>query len=404
MQSEHFDILICGAGMAGASLALLLSELSEKPVRIALVEANPLDYGHHPGFDARAIALSAGSIDIYKQVGIWPELASYAQPIEKIHVCDRGHLGQVSIGRDEYGIEQLGAVIELAHAGRVLHQRLQQRDNITLFCPAKVGQISSSQTHQRVILTDGRTLEAKLVVGADGGASDVAVQMKLDAKTLDFGQSAIIANVQCNLPHQARAFERFTEFGPVALLPMLDNRWSLVWCVSHSQANRLSQCDDAQFLARLQTMFGYRVGRFEIVGKRDVYPLILTTRSALFSHRSVIIGNAAHSLHPIAGQGFNLGIRDAATLAQLLKDAEDPGAFALLNRYRQLRKEDITTTVGLTSALAIGFSSKDKLSVVARNIALVALAKCPELKAPLVRQTLGMLEIKNSECDFAQTV
>lgn len=398
MQSENFDILICGAGMAGASLALLLTNFSSRRFKIALVEANSLDYGHHPGFDARAIALSAGSIDIYKRSGIWSELACYAQPIKQIQVSDRGHLGQVSIHSDEYSIEQLGAVIELAHAGRVLHQRLQQLDNITLFCPAKVQQINSSKAQQQIVLTDGRILSAQLVVGADGGASDVASQMKLDSQTLDFGQSAIIANVQCNHPHQGRAFERFTEHGPVALLPMQDNRWSLVWCVSHGQVEQMRQCLDTAFLARLQTMFGYRVGRFEVVGKRDIYPLVLTTRNALFSHRSVIIGNAAHSLHPIAGQGFNLGIRDAAMLAQLLKDAEDPGVFTLLNRYRQMRREDITTTVGLTSALAIGFSSRDKLSVVARNAALAALAKIPTLKAPLVRQTLGMLELNNSEC------
>jgi 2-octaprenyl-6-methoxyphenol hydroxylase len=271
---------------------------------------------------------------------------------------------------------------------------------VTLFCPAKVQQIDSSKALQRVTLTDGRTLEAKLVVGADGGASDVAAQMKLDSNTLDFGQSAIIANVQCNHPHQSRAFERFTEHGPVALLPMQDNRWSLVWCVSHEQVEPLRQCTDEAFLTRLQTMFGYRVGRFEVVGKRDIYPLVLTTRCALFSHRSVIIGNAAHSLHPIAGQGFNLGIRDAATLAQLLKDTEDPGDFALLNRYRMMRREDIATTVGLTSALAIGFSSRDKLSVVARNAALAALAKIPVLKTSLVRQTLGMLEVENNESHF----
>lgn len=395
MEQNEFDLIISGGGMVGATLALLISEYAKKQhqnlPRIAILEAHPLDYGSHPGFDGRAIALSSGSIDLYRDVNIWERLAPFAQNIERINVSDRGHWGQVQINALEYGIPQLGAVVELAHVGREIHQVLSQYHHITLFCPARLKRVQPTQNLQQVVLDDGRKLIGKLLVGADGGSSKVAELMRLDSQQLDFGQSALIANLACNKPHQQRAFERFSEHGPVALLPMTNDRWSLVWCVPREQQNFWLNVSDEQFLSGLQQVFGYRVGRFEVIGQRDGYPLVLTQRRQLFAHRTVIIGNAAHSLHPIAGQGFNLGIRDAAALANLICHGEDPGSYQCLHDFQNQRQQDIELTVGLTSALAIGFSSRDKLSVIARNLGLSAMQHCSGLKSTLVRRTLGQL-------------
>ncbi|MFM2486534.1 2-octaprenyl-6-methoxyphenyl hydroxylase [Celerinatantimonas yamalensis] len=393
MDTDDFDVLICGAGMTGATLALLLSRYAKvhhkMPLRVALIEAQPLNYGKHPGFDGRAIALSAGSISVYQGCNFWSQLAPFSEFIQQIHVSDRGHFGHVDMHAKEYGLSELGAVIELSHAGEQLHQALSQLNHVTLFCPATVAKVQASTASIQVKLSDNRVITGKLLVGADGSHSQVAQQMRLNSQLLDFGQSAIIANVACPNPHQHHAYERFTPHGPVALLPMQEQRWSLVWCVPRSQQQHWLNVGDEEFLAGLQKAFGYRVGHFQRVGQRSGYPLILTQRQRVFAQRSVIIGNAAHSLHPIAGQGFNLGIRDAATLAELMVLADDPGEFALLNRYQTQRCQDIETTVGLTSALALGFASTDKLSVIPRNIGLLLMQHSASLKSKLVRQTLG---------------
>ncbi|MFM2483223.1 2-octaprenyl-6-methoxyphenyl hydroxylase [Celerinatantimonas sp. YJH-8] len=396
MLTTDFDIIVNGGGMAGITFALLVSQQAisrgEKPLRIAIIEASALNYGDHPGFDGRAIALAAGSIDIYRRNRLWPRLAAYAEPISQIHVSDRGHLGQVTIQAKDYQRSALGAVIELMHAGRELYQQLAVYPNISVFCPCRLAQIVTTQEAQQVILDDGRQLTARLLVGADGGRSAVASELHIDSQQLDYGQSAIIANVVSADLHQQRAFERFTEHGPVALLPMTEGRWSLVWCVPRAQQQYWLTASESQFLKGLQQAFGYRVGEFQRVGKREGYPLILTQRQQLIAHRCAVIGNAAHSLHPIAGQGFNLGIRDAALLAEQVCLQSDPGAMVHLLRYRQLRQSDITHTVGLTSALAFGFSSRDKISVIARNMGLVMMQHCSFLKNKLVQQTLGFVE------------
>ncbi|CAG9000142.1 MAG: 2-octaprenyl-6-methoxyphenol hydroxylase [Candidatus Celerinatantimonas neptuna] len=395
MVRNEFDLIISGGGMVGATLALFICEYAKKQHQnlpsIAILEAHPLNYGSHPGFDGRAIALASGSIDLYRDVNFWKRLAPFAQNIEQINVSDRGHWGQVQINAQEYGIEQLGAVVELAHVGREIHQILSQYQNISLFCPARLEHVHPCQDTHQVVLDNGQKLSGKLLVGADGGSSKVAELMHLERHQLDFGQSALIANLACSKPHQQHAFERFSEHGPVALLPMTDERWSLVWCVPREQQDFWLNSSDEYFLSGLQQVFGYRVGRFQTIGRRDGYPLVLTQHRQLFAHRTAIIGNAAHSLHPIAGQGFNLGIRDAAVLAKLLCHYDDPGSYQCLHDFQAQRQQDIELTVGLTSALAIGFSSRDKLSVIARNLGLSSMQYCTGLKSTLVRRTLGQI-------------
>ncbi|WP_026970912.1 2-octaprenyl-6-methoxyphenyl hydroxylase [Aliagarivorans marinus] len=392
MTGQQFDLVIVGGGMVGASLALGLAHYAPK-LKLALIEAQPLDFGQHPGFDGRAIALSAGSVNWLKQAQLWDELASFAAPISHIQVSDRGHLGRVDMLPDDYLLDSLGQVIELEHAGRILHQRLSQCPQVTLFCPNAIRSFERTDDSVELELEGGESLSASLLVGADGGNSQVRGWADLTQHHHDFGKVALIANIEGEQAPNGRAFERFTEDGPLALLPMTGQRWSLVWSLSPEQADYYQQCPEHEFLSALQAQVGEQAGAMLRVGQRHCYPLLLRYSPRLFSHRMLVMGNAAHTLHPIAGQGFNLGLRDVAALCKLLADSEqDPGSFALLHAYQQGREQDIQRTVLMTSLLASGFASKDKLSIVARNIGLVAMQHLDCLKVPLVRQSLGLFE------------
>ncbi|MEE1673701.1 2-octaprenyl-6-methoxyphenyl hydroxylase [Agarivorans aestuarii] len=393
-QHQHFDIAIVGAGMAGASLALALSnDSAEQPLRIAVIEAAELNFGQHPGFDGRAIALSAGSEQWLRQQGLWQYLAPHTCAIEHIHVSDRGHCGYTTLNAQEYQLDALGQVIELEHAGREFHTLLSQRQQVQLFCPNKVNKIEQQAEQVQLELDKQQTISASLLVGADGAESLVGKQIG-NQQLHDFGKFALIANVQAEQDLAGRAFERFTEDGPLALLPMTDNRWSVVWSLNAEDAQRLQAASENEFLAELQRAFGYRAGRFIGVGKRFAYPLALRYYPRLFSHRLLVLGNAAHALHPIAGQGFNLGLRDVAALAELIQQqlscGGDLGAHSLLDAYQQRREQDNARTISMTSTLASLFASNDKTSVVPRNLGLMAMQLSPSFKSLLAKQSLGL--------------
>ncbi|WP_432451844.1 2-octaprenyl-6-methoxyphenyl hydroxylase [Agarivorans sp. QJM3NY_29] len=391
---QAFDIVIVGAGMAGASLALALSQSQQdKPLKIALIEAAPLNFGQHPGFDGRAIALSAGSEQWLREQDLWAALAPYACAIEHIHVSDRGHCGWTKLDADEYHLSALGQVIELEHAGREFHRLLAER-SVRLFCPSKLVKLEQQQQQVRITLDDQQSLTARLLIGADGADSQVALQGGLQQQLHDFAKYAVIANVEAEQAPAGRAFERFTIDGPLALLPMNGHRWSVVWSVSAAEAQRLQNLAEADFLAALQRAFGYRAGRFIGLGKRYAYPLVLRYYPRLFNHRLLLLGNAAHSLHPIAGQGFNLGLRDVACLSTLIEQhwqqGKDIGGHALLDAYQQSRQADIERTILMTSSLASLFAGDDKSMVIPRNLGLMAMRLLPDLKAVLAKQSLGL--------------
>ncbi|RKF18672.1 2-octaprenyl-6-methoxyphenyl hydroxylase [Alginatibacterium sediminis] len=401
MSHQNVDIAIVGGGMVGATLALALSQNLQgfKPIKIALIEAKALDFGAHPGFDSRAIALSAGSKDILEALQLWPSLSALAQPIDKILVSDRGHIGRLKLKPEDYQLDSLGYVIELQQAGQQLHAALAQCDNISLYCPNQIQSLEQAKHSNRLTLEDGQQLTCKLLVAADGGASNLAQQFKLDALDHDFGQSAIIANLRSDQLPAGRAFERFTEHGPIALLPMNDNRWSLVWSVQTGQEQQLLECSDHQFMRSLQSEFGLMAGRFEQVGQRAAYPLKLKHYPRAIAHRCVLIGNSAHTLHPIAGQGFNLGLRSVSVLSQLIQQLlsqetdSDCGSYSLLKRYQDLRSQDTQNTIVLTSLLASSFASADKGAVVARNIGMLTLRSSSFLKNHFANQTLGRFDL-----------
>ena len=384
--------------MSGAVLALSLAALKGQdgaPLQILLLEASAPELNAHPGFDARAIALSAGTCEALARHGLWPHLVPHCSPITHIHVSDRGHCGQTRLSAAEYGLPALGQVIELSAAGIVLQEAIAASPQIRMLCPARLEAIDPDEGGVTLALEGGARYRTRLLVAADGGHSFVRQHFKMPVSRHDYGQSAIIATVKTAEDPAGRAFERFTDGGPLALLPMQDGLSSLVWSVPRDEAQGLLALDDAAFLARLQQAFGWRLGRIERTGVRHLYPLVLTVADYPLAQRTVLVGNAAHLLHPIAGQGFHLGMRDLDLLpravGRALTAGEDIGSFEVLSGYWQQRKGDQAQTVWLTSSLAQLFSNDHDPLVAGRNLALSLMGRLSCLKAPLASRTLGFV-------------
>ncbi|MBA5763857.1 2-octaprenyl-6-methoxyphenyl hydroxylase [Vibrio sp. 404] len=389
---KQFDVVIAGGAMAGMTLALALDSLSQGKVSIAIVEPFQVDHQSHPGFDSRSIALSYGTVQILSKLNLWQDIAPIATAIKHIHVSDRLHAGMTDIDHKDLSTDALGYVVELADVGRVYHQKIAQSESISLFCPDSVSQIERTQTHNVITLNSGQQLHGKLLVAADGAVSSCCDLLGIELKQHDFEQVAVIANIRTQQAHQGRAFERFTEQGPVALLPMSDDRMSLVWCLRPESAQQVLELDDQAFLSQLQEVFGWRLGQLTQVGSRASYPLLLRYREHNTSHRFAIVGNAAQTLHPIAGQGFNLGIRDVASLAEEIAGSlEDVGAYSVLSAFKQRRQDDRINTIAMTSSLVHLFSN-DYLSMrIGRNLGLALMDNIPALKTPLLQRTLGLV-------------
>ncbi|WNJ96219.1 2-octaprenyl-6-methoxyphenyl hydroxylase [Vibrio ruber] len=387
---KMFDVIISGGAMAGATLALALDASFGGKLRIAVVESCDFTAQAHPGFDARSIALSDGTVQILRAYQLWDAIEPYATPISRIHVSDRGHAGMTDLEAGRLGMSALGYVVELADVGQVYHRLLQESSAISLFCPATIHSVERTTDEVRVRLDEQSILHGKLLIAADGNASTCCRQLGIDPEIHDFEQVAVIANVELSQPHQGQAFERFTSCGPLALLPMTRQRMSMVWCVRPDSLADMTDQDDETFLARLQQTFGWRLGKMNRVGTRVAYPLKLTYRSRAVSHRFAIIGNAAQTLHPIAGQGFNLGIRDIATLVEeVRRHPDDVGCYAALSAFQHRRTPDRQKTMAMTSGLVHIFSNEWFPAVVGRNLGLMAIDNLPVLKQPLLTRTLG---------------
>ncbi|MBP2154343.1 MULTISPECIES: 2-octaprenyl-6-methoxyphenyl hydroxylase [Erwinia] len=390
------SIIIAGGGMAGATLALAISHLTQGKLAVTLVEGTEPASRAHPGFDGRAIALAEGTCQQLAAIGLWPVLASAATAITDVHVSDRGHASFVSLAAADYDVSALGQVVELHEVGQRLFARLKKASGITLRCPDKVAGVERTQESVSVLLESGERLTGDLLVAADGSRSRVAAACGLQWQSADYQQVAVIANVSTQLPHQGQAFERFTEHGPLALLPMSGGRSSLVWCHPLAQKAAVDSWSDARFLAELQKAFGWRLGRITQVGQRDSYPLQLQTAAQHISHRLALVGNAAQTLHPIAGQGFNLGIRDVMSLAETLAAAwragQGVGAYATLNHYQHRRQPDAQATIGITDGLVRLFANRYTPLVAGRNLGLMAMDHLPPLRNLLAERTLGWVK------------
>jgi len=390
------SIIIAGGGMAGATLALAISHLTRGKLAVTLVEAREPASRMHPGYDGRAIALADGTCQQLAAINLWPAIKACATPITHVHVSDRGHASFVSLDAEDYGIPALGQVVELHDMGQRLFALLQKAPGVRIVCPAKVASVERSQQQVSVMLDNGESLSAQLLVAADGSRSAVAASCGIQWQAQDYQQIAVIANVSTSQPHLGRAFERFTEHGPLALLPMSQGRSSLVWCHPLAQKERVDGWSDSQFLYELQRAFGWRLGRITHVGQRHSYPLTLQSASQHVSHRLALVGNAAQTLHPIAGQGFNLGIRDVMSLAENVAAAwraqQDVGSYSVLQQYQQRRQPDALTTIGITDSLVRLFANRYTPLVLGRNLGLMVMDSLPLVRNLLAERTLGWVE------------
>jgi 2-octaprenyl-6-methoxyphenol hydroxylase len=390
---QHFDIVIAGGGMVGASLACALSGHG---LRIAMVEPLPADTRGEPGYDDRAIALAWGTSRIFAGLGLWDALSADATPIHRIHVSDRGHAGMVHMDRETEGLPAIGYVVPARVIGQVLQEAVSRLDDVTLFCPGLVTGMTvvDDIAHIRLRHEDSeQELQATLVVGADGAGSPLREQSGIASERHDYHQAAIISNVTPQLPHRNVAWERFTDTGPLALLPMSEERCAVVWTVATDQADEVMALPDPEFLARLQERFGNRLGRLQRVGRRQAWPLQLLSAKQSVAPRLALIGNAIHTLHPIAGQGFNLGARDIAALAEVLVDAAraglDIGTAPVLARYADWRARDHRNVTLFTDGLARLFTLSWPGMGLLRSAGMLAFDLLPPAKRLLTRLTMG---------------
>ncbi len=396
---QRCDIAIIGGGLAGASLALILAQ-ALPGVQLTLVEsqafANPNDALLQPSFDGRSTALAPSSVAVFQALGLWEALAAYATAIESIHVSDAGHWGLSQFERADNAGEPLGYVVENAGFGRVLLPALQAHPNIQVLAPDVVQQLVPVAGGTRLVLAQGELI-ASLTLIADGADSPLRRQLGIGVREQSYHQQALVANVAFSQPHGARAYERFTAEGPLALLP-LGRRASactsaLVWTFPEQAIDAAMAMPDAELLALLQTTFGFRLGRFTRIGQRAAYPLRLVVAEEQVRSGLVLLGNAAHFLHPVAGQGFNLSLRDGLRLAEVLAAGHAQGValgdLALLQTYQQAQQPDQDQTIFLSHSFSQVFSRQGQHWRWGRDLAMLSLEFHPLLRSRFIQQLAG---------------
>jgi 2-octaprenyl-6-methoxyphenol hydroxylase len=391
MSATRYDLIIVGGGLVGGSLACALGRAG---LRVALVEAVANAARNAPCYDERVIALSWGSRRILDAIGLWDHLAWGAEPILRVHVSDRGHGGCAHLDQAEEGVPALGYVVPARLIGQAIQAQL---GGVDVLCPARLIGFRLQEDRVDVEVAsagESRLLSAALLVAADGGNSAIRQRLGFEALERRYGQDAIITTVTPDRPQPGVAFERFTATGPLALLPMTEGRYSLVWTSLETETAEILGLDDRAFIERLQARFGYRLGGLDRPGRRLAYPLKLMLTEHPVRQRLVLIGNAAHTLHPVAGQGLNLGLRDLAALAQIATDrvraGSDPGIPAALEDYGRLRGHDQTRTGLATDFLAHLFVNPWPPLRLGRTLGLLGLDLVPGVRHRLAAHFMGI--------------
>ncbi len=400
MVVHEYDVLIVGGGLAGSSMAAALSGIG---ISCAVVEAVATGNSKQPSFDDRGLALSEGSRRILKTLGIWQLLdPDTICPIRHIHVSDRGHGGFARMHARQAGVAALGYVVTARNLGKAILTCLDESGAVSRrYSPARVMSIQQQQDQAVVSIemADGtEKVAARLAILADGGRSGLAGDLGIDIQRKEYRQHAVVLNVKADRPHENTAYERFTNSGPVALLPMDasagGNRFKVVWTVTPEGLERVLGLPDDQFLAELQDRFGGRAGAFSQPGQRSSYAMVETRVKSPVARRVALVGNAAHTTHPIAGQGFNLGLRDVAGLAEIVYEArragQDIGSAQVLEDYRVQRAADVGLIAGFTDSLVRLFSNDLLPLVVARNLGLVTVDRLPWLRRGLMNRMMGL--------------
>ena len=391
------DIVIIGAGLAGTSTALLLAPLIDQGCSITLIEQHTLaikDASSLPSFDGRATALSYGSRSILESIGVWQGLNPNSCPIHHIEVSDQGHFGQAHLHADEQNVDALGYIAPNFYLGRTLVDVLLNHTNIRVQEKTEVIAIEHLENKASLSLSNGETLSCRLLILADGGRSPIFQGLGIYQTKRSYGAHAIVTQVTTDQPHANWAYERFSEFGPIAFLPLNQRDYAVVWTVSDDDLSPVMDYGDNDFITELQKRIGYRVGCITTVGARASYPLSRITATEQIRPNIVLVGNAAHSLHPVAGQGFNLTLRDAARLAehiqQAYSDGYDIGSLTVLQAYRDAQRRDQQITIAASDWLPRIFNQKGKWLQRSRDIGLLALSAAPTARRLFTRQAMGM--------------
>ncbi len=386
---ERHDVVIVGGGLVGASLAIALDRQGRD---VALVEATPA--GQMPAvFDQRNLSLATATVNALTALGVMQQLRTPTGPIRRIHVSRQGDFGRVKLEAGDYGREAFGQVVVAREFGEALESSLGGLSRLTRYRPARfVGFAPGEAGHRalRVADADGeRTLHARLVVAADGTRSAVREALGIGTDEHDYGQTLFVARVRATHAPDGTAFERLGGEGPTALLPRGDRHWGVVHGVAREDADDVAALDDAAWLARLQRAIGWRIGRLTASGERSMYPIVRVVAQRLTAERAVVLGNAAQTIHPIGAQGFNLGLRDALTLAEEIARRDDPGDTASLAAYASRRQEDRDRTLAFSDGLARLTANPSPLLKPLRSLGLVAVDAQPSLQSFLVGGAMG---------------
>jgi len=393
--TTDYDIIIAGGGMIGTSLGLALAPLN---LKVAVVEAIARGAEQQPSFDDRSTALSRSSQRMFEAMGLWPEIVAASTPIKSIHVSDKGRFGFSHIDAHEQKVEALGYVVINRVLGQVLQKNLARPGNPDMICPGEITAVTLDDDQAEVTVAENaqtRILTCKLLVAADGANSAVREMIGISSTRVDYDQWAVIGNLLPEKQPSNRAFERFTEAGPVAMLPVADDRAAFVWMQSPGRAQEILELSDNAFTAQLQDAFGLRLGRFSKVGKRAAYPLALSKANGLISRRSVVVGNAAHGLHPVAAQGFNLGMRDVAALCDCIADSivdgrDDVGCASILEEYAEWRKKDQSKLVRFTDGIVHLFGASSPPLRTLRNLGMLGFDLIPGVRNVFAKHTMGL--------------
>ncbi len=408
------DVVIVGGGLVGS---LLAHALLAAGMRVILIEARDVTVLEQPSFDGRATALANGTVRILDSLGLWQDAVRDAQPIQHIHIGQQGRFGMARIHAEEEGVAALGYTVENRVLGSVLWGSLDGRSGFRCLSPARCSGFTADADGVSVSVAADDTridVSARLLIAADGARSSVREALGIQAKADAYDQKAIIANCVTARPHRGWAYERFTPNGPLAVLPLTGERSAIVWTLAEKAAVAIEALGDDEFARAFEREFGLRLGPIEKVGVRASHPLFRLRSEHVIGPRSVLIGNAAVSMHPVAGQSFNLAVRDIATLAELIADAAagesgaseagpghpgaghtvsgqaDPGAQALLERYRQWRIGDQRQVASFTHGLVAGMGLSQPGLAALRGAGLVAFDLLPGAKRALARHTMGL--------------
>ena len=386
---QNFDIAVVGGGLVGSSLAIALAHTSD--FRIGLIDSQPLaeiNLKAHQ-HDGRSIALALSSKKMFDALGFWENLQEYATAIKNIHISDQGRFGATRLDSKRYEVESFGYLVPADYLIQTLNNQVDAFGKVIRLQPYKVSSIENHKDHVVINKNSEDTVHTKLLIAADGANSFIRKALGIDVEKKQYQQSALVGSVECQQSHDNTAYERFTQDGPLALLPKQGNYCGFIWMNPAEVAKNNLNLSDSAFMNKLQSAFGFRLGHFKSISKRFAYPLALLMSQQRVQQRVVLIGNAAQTLHPIAGQGLNLALRDIAELVELLGKSDLSNVDMQLQRYAEKRQPDIEKTIRFTDRLNFLFNADYPVFAQSRGLGLAMLGAIPILEERIVKQNLG---------------